>query len=101
MRRVEVRGSIDVMVVRGDEVEFVLEEHPTSGYVWRARAPDPAIVIVDDGLRRDSAVIGGAAQHVFRVRVDAGDSHQIEFELARAWQSAAIERRVVTLRPSP
>ena len=78
-------------------IELVIDETPTSGYVWRGHSEDPSIAVVESTFEHSAKPIGGSGQRVLRVRVDGAGTHVLELRLGRAWKPEPLERRFVKL----
>ncbi|RZT28809.1 putative secreted protein [Kribbella sp. VKM Ac-2569] len=103
MTDVEVSvGAADVSVAVHDTVTVRLPENGTTGYVWSIAKRGEGLSLADD--RGVAAAAGGAVgaggEHIFQLRAEQAGEWQVEFRLAREWESGVLEERRLTVRVS-
>jgi len=74
----------------GDTIRIELEESPTTGYRWALSPVDAAIAdLQGDSFQQHGTGIGGAGTRVFRLAARSRASMDLEFRLARQWETVA------------
>lgn len=80
--------SISVRV--GDTLDVRLPEIPTTGFRWTAVVESDVLALTEDDFQSGAdAGIGGGGLHLWRFAVARGGATNLEFRLARSWESVA------------
>ena len=100
-RVLELEGSRDVSVPRGNLFKVELLANAGTGMVWTAALPKVSpLEQVGEPVTRpvDRGVVGGRVQWQFTFRPIGPGSCDLVFNLARPWESGAAPAKTATLR---
>ncbi len=85
----------------GDIIEIILEENPSTGYLWEIADIDHNILVSLESSFSDSGdvILGSAGIHKFLFKVKAPGETIISLRLSRPWENEAdaIEQFQVTI----
>jgi predicted secreted protein len=80
----------------GDTVEIVLEENPSTGFVWEPVAiPEMLTLSSDEYVEPDNDLVGAPGSHVFLLTAGGEGAGIVRLEYVRPFDDPIVPERVV------
>jgi predicted secreted protein len=82
-----------VNVNSGDEFDIILDETPTSGYIWIVQTCPAEILLLEDTFlqRNTQPVVGDTGHRRFHFRTTQPGQFVINFHLKRTWENTPLK----------
>ena len=91
-----------ITAATGSEIVLQLPAAPGTGFKWEPSSVPPGIELVGRSYEpRDKDAIGGPGTQTFKVRITAGGTYDLVFELKRPWEGQAAQARTFHITTSP
>lgn len=86
----------------GTEIVLRLPGAPATGFTWEPRSVSPGIELVGRSYEPDDRnSVGGPGTQIFRVRITAGGTYDLVFELKRPWEGLPVQTRAFHITTGP
>ncbi len=90
---------------RGQTLEVILDENPSTGYVWRLnKSPQlfkaEEIFKLEDHKQSDTPKLGAGGQKTYRFTAQQAGEEVLHIQHARPWESASIDEWQCRVRVS-
>jgi predicted secreted protein len=93
----EAESASQISVGRDQEFNVELQSYPGSGAKWQFVPQSDGPRLVKQDSRPNDKSIGAAATQVFTFRADAPGTYKLLFELKRAWEPTARNRKEINV----
>lgn len=87
-----VKESSDKIVLKeGKTTEIILEENPSTGYMWTVVNPDDGVVeVLSDYYAEGLESLGAAGRHIWKIKgLEKGET-QLVFQYSRSWEENGV-----------
>jgi len=94
-----VLNSDTVVLKSGKTKDIVLEENPSTGYMWSVKASEEGIIeIVKDRYLEGQSAPGAPGQHMWRIKAIEKGETTLTFNYERSWEeNSSIETKTFTI----
>lgn len=93
----EAEAKTQLSVAPDQDFDVELESYPGSGAKWQFIPQGDVPRLVQQTTRVSDQGIGAAATQIFTFHSDAPGTYQLVFELKRAWEPSARNRKEIKI----
>jgi inhibitor of cysteine peptidase len=101
LRRHDIDGAIEMSP--GQDIELLLDENATTGYVWVVESATGARVrvVASESVAGDTSAPGAGGGRRLLLRAEESGAATLELRLARQWSSETLDSFRLELRIRP
>lgn len=94
----EIDSKTQTIVCRPNEkVEIILEENPSTGYVWEFQNASEVKIISDEFIQKDTKLVGAPGKHKWVFEVQMPGNYNLKFSKSRPWENQIEESKTFNL----